>query len=301
MQSRRNIGLRRSAFLMLQITSREHPVVKQFVRLQKSTRFRKQSGLTLLDGIHLIQSYLAAGNIPRNLIISETGEKNHALAALQEYYNAQNKTQIIRMSDAVFQKISPVLSPTGILACIAIPETDTETETAYPNNSIHHQFCVLLETIQDPGNLGTILRSAASAGVDHVFVSPDCADVWSPKTLRAAMGAHFVLEIHIDCNLTDIASRLQGQVLGTSPTATKHLYQFDFTVPTAFVFGNEGGGLSEAMQQAVTDMVSIPMPGKIESLNAAAAASICLYEKVRQDMQASGTEQTLKNPIGTKK
>ncbi len=273
---------------MLHITSREHPAIKQLVRLQKSARFRKQSRLAVLDGIHLIQSYLSAGNIPHSLIISEAGQKNHAIAALQEhceeYRSMQNKTQIIRVSDLIFQKISPVLSPTGILACIAIPETTCL------NRSIQHKFCILLETIQDPGNLGTMLRSAAGAGVNHIFVSPDCTDIWSPKTLRAAMGAHFVLNIHIDCNLTEIASQFQGQVLGTSPAAAKHLYQFDFTVPTAFVFGNEGSGLSKAMQQAVTDMVAIPMPGKIESLNAAAAASICLYEKVRQDILVSGIE-----------
>lgn len=302
MQNRRNIGLKRSTFLtpqarcaMLQITSREHPVVKQLVRLQKSARFRKQSRLTVLDGIHLIQCYLSAGNIPQNLVVSEAGQQNIEIAALLENCNIRHKTQIIRMTNRVFEKISPVLSPTGILAHIAIPDT------ACPDGPIHQKFCVLLETIQDPGNLGAILRSAASAGADHIYLSPDCTDAWSPKTLRAAMGAHFFLKIHTDCNLTGIATQFQGQVIGTSPIAAKHLYQFNLTVPTAFVFGNEGAGLSKAMQQTVTDMASIPMPGRIESLNAAAAASIFLYEKVRQDMLTSEVMHITKNSIGTKK
>jgi len=263
---------------MLHIASREHPTVKQLAKLQKSARFRKQEKLTVLDGIHLIQCYLSAGNFPSILAVSETGQQHVEIAALLENCNARNKTQIIRMSDRVFQKISPLQSPTGILACIVIPDT------IYPNEPVNQKFCVFLEAIQDPGNLGAILRSAASAGADHIYLSADCTDVWSPKTLRAAMGAHFFLKIHTDCNLAETAIQFQGQVIGTSPAAAKHLYQFDFTVPTAFVFGNEGAGLSTAMQQAVTDMASIPMPGRIESLNAATAASICLYEKVRQDM-----------------
>lgn len=262
---------------MLHITSREHPKVKQLARLQQSARFRKQSKLAILDGIHLIQSCLSAGNFPHVLAVSETGQHHVEIAALLENCSAQDSTQIIRMADRVFEKISPVQSPSGILACIAIPDT------ACPSTPFSQNLCVLLESIQDPGNLGTILRSAASAGADHVYLSADCADAWSPKTLRAAMGAHFVLKIYMDCNLAEIAALFQGQVIGTSPAAAKHLYQFDFTKPTAFVFGNEGAGLSDTMRQAVTDMASIPMPGRVESLNAAIAASICLYEKVRQD------------------
>jgi TrmH family RNA methyltransferase len=263
---------------MLHITSREHPVVKQLARLQKSARFRKQEKLAVLDGIHLIQCYLSAGNFPSILVVSETGQQHVEIAALLENCSAQNKTQLIRMTDRVFQKISPVQTPAGILACIAIPNTTCSCE------SVNQKFCVLLESIQDPGNLGAILRSSAGAGADHIYLSADCTDAWSPKTLRAAMGAHFFLKIHTDCNLTETAAQFQGQVIGTSPAAAKHLYQFDLTVPTAFIFGNEGAGLSTGMQQAVTDMASIPMPGRIESLNAATAASICLYEKVRQDM-----------------
>ncbi|MCC6922881.1 MAG: RNA methyltransferase [Nitrosomonas sp.] len=279
---------------MLHITSREHPLVKQLAKLQKSARFRKQSKLAVLDGIHLIQSCLSAGNFPQTLAVSEIGQHHAEIAGLLENCSAQDKTQIIWMTDRVFQKISPVQSPIGILACIAIPDT------ACPDAPFYQNCCVLLESIQDPGNLGTILRSAASAGVSHVYLSTDCADAWSPKTLRAAMGAHFILKIYTDCNLTEIAALFQGQVIGTSPAAAKPLYQFDFTKPTAFVFGNEGAGLSDTIRQSVTDMTSIPMSGGVESLNAAIAASICLYEKVRQDY-VRAVEKNSENPIGTKK
>ena len=266
---------------MLKITSREHPTVKLLVKLQKSARFRKQSKLAILDGIHLIQTYLNSDRTPEMLVISESGQNNEEIRSILKTSKSAQKSSVILVTDHVFQKISPVQSPTGILASIPIPDT------VCPNGPVHHDCCVSLETLQDPGNLGTILRTAAAAGFEHIYLSADCTDVWSPKTLRAAMGAHFVLNIHTDCDLLEIASQFQGQVLGTSPTAEKNLYQIDFMQPTAFVFGNEGAGLTLILQQAVDETISIPMPGKIESLNAAIAASICLYEKVRQTMQLS--------------
>jgi len=263
---------------MLKITSREHPIVKQFVKLQKSARFRKQSRLAVLEGIHLIQACLDSGKPPDKLVISESGHNHPEIALLLETCTAQHHTPVMLVADQVFRKITSVQSPTGILASITLPSPDC------PAKPFSHDCCVLLESLQDPGNLGTILRSAAAAGIEHIYLSPDCVDPWSPKTLRAAMGAHFVLNIYTDCNLIEIVHRFQGQTLGTLPTAAKQLYQTDLNQPTAFVFGNEGAGLSRTIQQVVDETISIPMSGKIESLNAAAAATICLYEKVRQSM-----------------
>ena len=265
---------------MVDITSRTHPLVKQFARLQQSTRFRRQSGLTVLDGTHLIQCCLDAGTSPQYLIVSESGLKNNEVSALLQCCSAHPQTQIVRVTDAVFAKLSPLQSPTGILAGIAIPQTPSQ------DGPFSHPCCVLLEAIQDPGNLGTILRSTAGAGITHIYLSPDCCDAWSPKTLRAAMGAHFLLNVHTDCDLTTLSRYFQGQIVGTAPNAPESIYQYDFTLPTAFVFGNEGSGLSPAMQHAVTTLVAIPMPGKIESLNAGAAATLCLFEWVRHSLPA---------------
>lgn len=265
---------------MLEIASRAHPIVKQFVRLQQSARFRRQSGLTVLDGVHLIQCCLDAGLIPQNLIVSASGLKNNEVSALLQRCSAHPHTRIVRVTDTVFIKLSPLQSPTGILAGIAMPQTHPQ------HGPFSQPCCVLLEAIQDPGNLGTILRSAAGAGATHVYLSPDCCDAWSPKTLRAAMGAHFLLTVHTGCDLAALARHFRGQVVGTAPNAAKSIYQCDFTLPTAFVFGNEGAGLSPAMQQAVTTVAAIPMPGKIESLNAGAAATLCMFEWVRHNLPA---------------
>ncbi|HNP25714.1 MAG TPA: RNA methyltransferase [Nitrosomonas sp.] len=264
------------------ITSREHPLVKQFVKLQKSAQLRKKSGATILDGVHLIRCCLSASKTPiapNCLVVSESGQKNKEIKSLLEVCIHHEKTQVFLVIDSLFQKISPVTTPTGILAQITIPVPEPLITT-----DRDLVFCVLLEAIQDPGNLGTILRTAAAANVTDIYLSKDCADAWSPKTLRAGMGAHFLLKIHSDCNLVEIARHFRGQILATSPYAPKSLYQSDLTKPTAFVFGNEGAGLSNEMLQTANEIISIPMPGKTESLNAAAAVTICLFEKVRQDI-----------------
>ena len=264
------------------ITSREHPVIKQLVKLEKPSNFRKKINLTLLDGPHLVQTYVAVVGAPTNLIVNQSRIDHDEIKQLLELIARQKKTKIYHVSDALFRHVSPVKTPTGILATIPIPTTTTT-----PINQ-NNAFYVLLESIQDPGNLGSILRSAAAANVSDVFLSSDCADTWSPKTLRAAMGAHFYLTIHEHCNLQAVIQRFNGKVkfIATALRAEKNLYRTSLTGPLAFVIGNEGRGVSEVISQAATEIISISMPGKTESLNAAAAAAICFFEKVRQESLA---------------
>jgi len=262
------------------ITSHDHPLIKQLIKLEKSSQYRKRTGLTLLDGVHLVQIYHTVLGSPENLIVSQSysegSENKYFLRTLFRYKNP--KMTII--SDALFREISPVKTPTGILALISIPKLNEETD------SQEEIFSVLLETIQDPGNLGSILRSAVAANVSDVYLSKQCADAWSPKTLRAAMGAHFFLHIHENSDLPEIAQKFCGTVIATSILAKSNLFEISLTGPIAFVFGNEGTGLSQEIIQAADENISIPMPGKTESLNAAAAAAICLFEKVRQNRES---------------
>jgi TrmH family RNA methyltransferase len=271
------------------ITSRDHPLIKQLIKLEGSSQYRKRTGLTLLDGVHLIQIYCSVLGTPENLIVGQSYfediENKGFLNRL--FGNALPKITIV--SNALLRGISPVKTPTGILALIAIPELKKEGDHG------KEIFSVLLEAIQDPGNLGSILRSAAAANVRNVYLSKQCTDAWSPKTLRAAMGAHFFLRIHENCDLQKAAQEFSGTVIATSIQATKTLFEISLIGPSAFVFGNEGAGLSKEMIQAANENISIPMPGKTESLNAAAAAAICFFEKVRQDRAT-----TKFSSIGTK-
>jgi len=173
------------------------------------------------------------------------------------------------LSDALFASLSPVDSPTGLLAEIAIPRVMNETA----------RFVVLLEDIQDPGNLGALLRTAAAAGVEQVYCSTACADAWSPKALRGGQGAHFRLGVQERADLAAVARRIpiHAAVLG----ARQSLFELDLRGAVGFAFGNEGAGLSEALR-AHANPFTIPMSDRVESLNVAAAAAICLFERVRQ-------------------
>ena len=180
--------------------------------------------------------------------------------------------KMVMFPTLMFAELTPVTSSTGILALVDTPET------AIPENKA---FVLLLEDIQDPGNLGAILRTAAAAGVSMVACSKGCTDVWSPKCLRGGQGAHFVLPIVENVDLVDFANSFKGQVLATSLNG-ESIYSLNLTSPTALIIGNEGAGVSTALMQAATQKISIPMLNNVESLNAAVAAAVCMYERVRQ-------------------
>ena len=223
-----------------------------------------------MDGDHLLSAYLAAGGIPEMIVVSQSAVLRQEFEAI---LNLCPEVQKIEMTDVLFNEIASVNTPTGILSIVTIPHI------AAPERIT---FCLLLEDIQDPGNLGSILRSAAASNVSAVYLSHHCADAWSPKVLRAGMGAHFVLKIIEHADLLNIAAQFPGLVVATSLQAGKTLYDLNLTGTLAFIIGNEGAGLSQDLLSAAHERISIPMPGQIESLNAAAAAAVCLFERVRQ-------------------
>lgn len=257
---------------MKNIISRDNPTYKQLKKLSESARERRKAGQTLLDGVHLIQTYLATGEKPDLLAVSESGLGHPECAVLLKQVPTSH---IAVLTDLLFAEISPVETPVGLLAVVATPR---HIIPAQP------EFCVLLEDIQDPGNLGSILRSAAAAGVEVAYLSTHCADAWSPKALRAGMGAHFVMKIEERVPAVDKVSAFQGKSVATCLEAESSLYGLDLTGPVMFLVGNEGAGLSQALLSAASHRVTIPMPGKVESLNAAAASAICFFERVRQSM-----------------
>jgi len=255
---------------MKNIISRDNPTYKQLKKLTESARERRKAGRTLLDGVHLIEAYLAAGHVPDLLVVSESGLGHPECAVLLKKVPSFN---IAVLPDLLFNEISPVETPVGLLAVVAIPE---------PGANAQPKFCVLLEDIQDPGNLGSMLRSAAAAGVEAAYLTLGCADAWSPKALRAGMGAHFVMHVEERVAGPNKVAAFAGMSLATSLDAQMSLYSLDLTGPVMVLVGNEGAGLSAELQSAASHRVTIPMPGKVESLNAAAAAAVCFFERVRQ-------------------
>ncbi|MCR4304168.1 MAG: RNA methyltransferase [Gallionella sp.] len=260
------------------IRSRDNPFFRELIKLAGSARQRGKANQTLLDGAHLLAAYLDAGVMPQHILLNAAALHDDEIAGLLLRINNVPVTQL---DDKLFAELSELKTPTGILALVDLPQPAV--------SSADSNFALLLEDIQDPGNLGSILRSAAAAGCDAVFLSKGCADAWSPKVLRAAMGGHFALDIHERQDLPDVAKTFPGMLLAASLQATHSLYDCDLRGNIAFMIGNEGGGLSDELLNLATRQITIPMPGKVESLNAAAAAAICLFEAVRQRRGASNT------------
>jgi TrmH family RNA methyltransferase len=253
------------------ISSRDNAFFKELNKLVGSSRQRRKMGQTLLDGAHLVQAYLAAGLTPLHLLSNAAAEHDSEIMRLLERLPDVPHT---RLDDGLFAELTELKTPSGLLALIELPVAHIS-----PN---HSRFCVLLEDIQDPGNLGSILRSAAAAGCDAAFLSTGCADVWSPKVLRAGMGGHFILSIHDHADLFNVSAVFEGTTFATSLQAKNSVYQCRLQGNIALVFGNEGAGISPELMSMIKQLVTIPMPGKVESLNVSAAAAVCLFEAARQ-------------------
>ncbi|NNM81337.1 MAG: RNA methyltransferase [Burkholderiales bacterium] len=252
---------------MKKIASRENSLFRMLLDLSDSSKQRKRSGKTLLDGIHLLQSCIDSGIEPELIVVKESSLQHPEISSLIANGEA------VLMADSLFDRISPVKTPTGILSLIGIPVAESGKNP---------QFCILLDRIQDPGNLGSILRSAAAAGADAAYLSPGCADPWSPRVLRGGMGAHFMIGIHCDFRLEEFVSGFSGKTVAMALEESSSLYELDLSGQIAFLIGNEGAGISDELLSLATFRAKIPMPGKMESLNAASAAAICLFERTRQ-------------------
>ncbi|MCA1978623.1 MAG: RNA methyltransferase [Thiobacillus sp.] len=251
------------------ITSRDNPIFKRLKKLADTARARREARMTLLDGEHLLTAYLDAGGQPHTLVraASFDAAKLAPLAARC----AQARTLVL--PDALFAELSPVATPSGLVA-----EAAWLVPPAVPGVPL----VVVLEDIQDPGNLGAMLRTAAAAGATRAVLSRGCHDPWSPKALRGGQGAQFVLPLETGVDLPGWLARFAGDTLALALAEDGNLYARTLTGPLAIIVGNEGAGLSAAVRAAASAVVSIPMRGRVESLNAAAALAVAVFEAARQ-------------------
>ena len=253
------------------IVSRDNPRFKALKKRCRDRRERHEVGCIVLDGLHLLQSYTARFGAPEDVFVSESGCRK---AEIADFLAQSAPVRVTQFPDALFGELATVETPSGIMALAALPPVGACRSCG---------DVVLLDGIQDPGNVGSILRTAAAAGFRQILLSADCAQVWSPKVLRAAMGAHFTLELHENVNLPEFLATYQGKAILTTLDKTADLlHASDLGQALGWVFGNEGQGVRAAVAQAAKWRVRIPMPGGMESLNVAAAAAICLFETLRQ-------------------
>jgi RNA methyltransferase, TrmH family len=258
------------------ITSAGNPRYKALRRLVESSQARRRSGRSVLDGVHLTAAYLEQAGVPEHVVVSRSGLEQTEVGALLDRMPGADT---LVLEDALFRTLSSVVTPTGILSIVMIPQPRLVVRDI--------DVCVMLEDLQDPGNLGSILRSCAAAGVRHVLLSDGSVHAWSPRVLRAAMGAHFMTRVYERVDLLAAAREFGGRVVAMSQHAHCTLFDLELGGKAAFAFGNEGAGLSRGLLEAAHAVAAIPMPGRTESLNVAAAAAVCLFERVRQVRAAS--------------
>lgn len=258
------------------LASTSNPLYRALLGLAESPRDRRERGATLLDGEHLLQAALDAGQRPTRLIYAAGA----AAGPLEAWRRRLPDIPVVLLADGLFARLTPSRTPTGLLAEIPIPRATARNPG----------FIVLLEDLQDPGNLGALLRTAAAAGVEEAWLSTACADPWSPKALRGGQGAQFALAIRERVDLAEAAADFPGVIHAAVLGAQTSLHDLALQGPIGFAFGNEGAGLSPRLI-ARAQPFAIPMPGRVESLNVAAAAAICLFERARQVAQVSQRRQ----------
>ena len=263
---------------MIVIRSGDNSRVKAWAKLARDAKERREHGLALIEGIHLVETFFQRGGVPGSLIVSESAV---ARAEISRLVN-QSRVDPVVLADNIFKRISDAEAPAGIAAEIAIPAARVDPAAS--------AGCIFLDGLQDAGNVGTILRTAAAFGVADVMLGRGCADPWSPKALRAGMGGHFFLRISPSADLAaDV--RVFGKIsVCTAAHGGVALGALDLAGRVGWIFGSEATGVSDAVATLATHRATIVTPGGAESLNVAACAAVCLYERQRQiSIRAAGS------------
>lgn len=256
------------------ISSRENPQLKALKALATSTQARRRAGQCILEGVHLCEAWLGQKGMPARCVVSEAAQTHPEAAALLSRCE-QDGVECLVLAGNLFSAVSQLEQGVEILFVI---DTPANAEAGVLNES-----AVLLDNVQDPGNVGSILRSAAAAGVTRILCGPGTAFAWSGKVLRAGMGAHFSLSIAENVDLAQVLATAQVPVYATSSHAACDLYDLQLRGPVAWLFGHEGQGVNPELLARASGRVAIPHLGPVESLNVAASAAVCLFEHLRQN------------------
>ncbi|WP_019487282.1 TrmH family RNA methyltransferase [Kamptonema formosum] len=254
------------------ITSVQNPLVKEIRKLHAS-KGRREQGFFLLEGTHLLEEACAQKHPLATVCYTSEWQERHPQLWKKVCLQAR---RVELVSDRVLEAIATTVQPDGAIATAPRSEMQSVATAS---------LGLALETVQDPGNLGTIIRTAAAAGADGLWLSGDSVDLDHPKVLRSSAGAWFRLPMAVTYDLKAEISRCQHQgmqILGTLPDASLTYWEVDLRVPTLIVLGNEGAGLSEDLTNLASLQVRIPLSQGVESLNVAIAAALILYEAQRQ-------------------
>lgn len=259
------------------ITSPDNPRLKQ-ARTLLEPKGRRKQGRCLVEGVRLIEEAMRAGHSPALVFFTGQAQQNQRAAELLHAVEKLN-VPAQELSPALFKTLSDTVSSQGVIAVLPIPSVTLLRDAG---------LILVLDQIRDPGNLGTILRAAEAAGVSRVVLTPGCVDPWNPKVVRSGMGAHFRLPLVAPGNWAAVAGSVEGRSVWLADACGATPYDaVDWTGSCALVIGGEAAGLSAEAEQLGTGRVMIPMAGPVESLNAAMAATVLVFEAARQRRHAS--------------
>ena len=259
------------------VQSKDNPRFRAALDLVQSSRERRKRQQTFIEGIHLCRSFVERGSAPLQVFATQSGLEHPEVAALWQRFDAEH----VILAPALFRELSQVDHGPAIAYVIETPRADLP--------EVITQTSVYLDRVQDPGNVGAILRCCAAAGIANLFTSSGTAFCWSPKVLRAAMGAHFMVNIFEGVDWSQLQPKLQIASIATAADAPQTIWQADLSAPSIWLFGNEGAGLEPQIHGSVGRWLSIPIQTQVESLNVANATAICLFEQLRQQQQQNAS------------
>lgn len=253
------------------IESISNAQVKRIQKLKRSARYRRQEKCFIVEGFKMVDEALRYEKVQKIYVSEEAGDEYE-----EKLSHKITKDLIEWVSSAVFREISDTATPQGVLALAEMPEYDQEELEKKEEAAF-----ICLEDIQDPGNLGTIMRTAEGAGMTAVVMSKGCVDLFNPKVVRSTMGALFRLPFYVIEDMTTEVERLQKKgftMYAASLDAKRDYTGYHYTGKTGILIGNEANGLKPETSALADERLIIPMEGEVESLNAAVSAALLMYE-----------------------
>lgn len=255
----------------MKITSTSNEQIKNIIQLKEKAKARKMSRMFTVEGIKMYSEIPEEDLV--STFVSETFERENSRLFVGKKYQV--------VADSIFKKISDTVTPQGIMAVVRQKEYDVDY--IMDNRSGEKSCIMVLDRIQDPGNLGTIIRTGEGAGISGVIMSSDCVDIYNPKVIRSTMGSIFRVPFAVTDNLPQAVDRLKDNGITVyAAHLNGQLYNMgNLTKDCAFLIGNEARGLSDEVSDKADKLIKIPMAGKVESLNASIAAAILMYEAAK--------------------
>lgn len=257
------------------ITSKDNEIIKDTVKLTKNAKYRREKALFTAEGVRLCRDGVMSGAVPEKFLFTARAREKYGEDFNKIFACAKNSYEL---SETLFEKICDTRTPQGFFCVFNMLD-----KPSFPYTINNQSNYVALENLQDPSNLGTVLRTAEALGIDGVILSRNCCDIYSPKVVRGSMGAVFRIPLYITENFTSFIAELTKRgvaTYGSTPHSAANITDIKFGGGVMLI-GNEGSGLTEETLAVCSQRVKIPMRGRAESLNAAAAASILMWEMFR--------------------